>query len=250
MEYTQLFWQCDFSDFKAGLAKDPDTGEIVCLICGARFCPGRVYPDADGWFDAPAMAARHHQAVHGGMFAQLLGLDRRLSGMTERQLELAALFHSGVPDVEIAKRLGGLSVSTVRNHRFALREKAKQARIFLAIYELAEASRPARDAFAPIHRGATVVDERYAITRAESDAIIAKFMPSGKLERFPSKEKQKLPLLRYLAALFQSGRRYTEKEVNAVLGAVYADYATLRRYLIEYGFMEREPDCSAYWLKE
>jgi DNA-binding CsgD family transcriptional regulator len=249
MEYSQLFWQCDFSDFKAGLTRDPDSGDFVCLACGATFQPGRVYQEGDAWFDAKAMAARHVEAAHGGMFAHLCGLDRRLSGMTERQLELAALFRSGVQDAEIARRLGGLSVSTVRNHRFALREKARQARVFLAIQELAEAARPSCDAFVPAHGGGTAVDERYAITQAESQAILAKFMPSGRLERFPAKEKQKLPILRRLASLFQPGRRYTEKEVNAILGDVFADYATLRRYLIEYGFMEREPDCSAYWLK-
>ncbi|RIJ63707.1 DUF2087 domain-containing protein [Rummeliibacillus sp. POC4] len=28
------------------------------------------------------------------------------------------------------------------------------------------------------------------------------------------------------------------------------DYVSLRRYLIEYGFMERTDDCSIYWVKE
>jgi len=28
------------------------------------------------------------------------------------------------------------------------------------------------------------------------------------------------------------------------------DHATLRRYLIEYGFLERTQDCGTYWVKE
>lgn len=56
--------------------------------------------------------------------------------------------------------------------------------------------------------------------------------------------------LREVAGLFQSGRRYGEKEVNGILQEVYDDYVTLRRYLIEHGFLDRKPDGSQYWLKE
>ena len=70
-----------------------------------------------------------------------------------------------------------------------------------------------------------------------------------KLKVFSSKEKKKIVILRKLAEQFQPGRKYTEKEVNEILGAVYDDYAMLRRYLIEYGYMERTKDCSSYWLK-
>jgi hypothetical protein len=30
---------------------------------------------------------------------------------------------------------------------------------------------------------------------------------------------------------------------------VYDDYVTVRRYLIEYGFLDRKDDGSQYWLK-
>ena len=48
---------------------------------------------------------------------------------------------------------------------------------------------------------------------------------------------------------FQIGKIYGEKEVNQILKMVYEDYVTLRRYLIEYGFLDRKPDGSQYWLK-
>ncbi|MEG2739993.1 DUF2087 domain-containing protein, partial [Clostridium sp.] len=31
---------------------------------------------------------------------------------------------------------------------------------------------------------------------------------------------------------------------------IYEDYATIRRALVEYGFMKRSNDCSSYWVKE
>lgn len=56
--------------------------------------------------------------------------------------------------------------------------------------------------------------------------------------------------LRKIAAVFQDGQTYTEKEVNQMLKGVYEDYATVRRHLIEYGFLDRKRDGSQYWLKE
>jgi len=38
--------------------------------------------------------------------------------------------------------------------------------------------------------------------------------------------------------------------VNEIIKNRYPDFVTIRRYLIEYGFMERKPNGSEYWLKE
>jgi hypothetical protein len=43
---------------------------------------------------------------------------------------------------------------------------------------------------------------------------------------------------------------YAEKEINEILKAIYEDYVMLRRYLIEYGFIDRKSDGSEYWLKK
>jgi hypothetical protein len=63
-------------------------------------------------------------------------------------------------------------------------------------------------------------------------------------------EHDSLILLREISQRFQSGRIYREKEINEILKDVYDDYVTLRRYLIEHGFLDRKPDGSQYWLKE
>ena len=60
---------------------------------------------------------------------------------------------------------------------------------------------------------------------------------------FPRKEKRKIAVLRHIASYFQNGIRYTEKEVNERLATFWKeDYVTLRRYLIEYGYLDREDD--------
>ena len=76
------------------------------------------------------------------------------------------------------------------------------------------------------------------------------FDENGALHHFPAKEKKKIIVLRKIMENFSPGKTYTEKEVNRVLRRIYADYATLRRSLIEYGLMERTPSGSVYRVKE
>ena len=54
-------------------------------------------------------------------------------------------------------------------------------------------------------------------------------------------------ILRQVAAQFESGRTYTEREVNEKLKAIWDDFATMRRYLVEYGYLDRAADGSSYW---
>jgi predicted transcriptional regulator len=66
------------------------------------------------------------------------------------------------------------------------------------------------------------------------------FFERGKLKDIPVNEKKRVVVLQRLAAAFEPERAYSEKEVNEVLKRFYDDFATLRRYLIDYGLMTRE----------
>ena len=82
---------------------------------------------------------------------------------------------------------------------------------------------------------------------------IAAFLTGdGRIKQIPIPNRTKVPVLEYLAGKFDEGRIYTEKEVNAVIDAwhTFGDYFILRRLLIDYGFMERVPDGSRYWVNE
>ena len=97
-----------------------------------------------------------------------------------------------------------------------------------------------------------MVDDRYLATEEEREKILDTFFSSRsplKLKSLSSKEKKKLIILSEIAAAFEKERQYTEKEVNQLLENIYDDYVTLRRYLIEYGFLDRTTNCSAYWRK-
>lgn len=67
------------------------------------------------------------------------------------------------------------------------------------------------------------------------------------LEKFPKKLKQKYLCLLWIKDVFEEEVIYSEKEVNTLLEAVYPDYVMIRRFLIDYGFLNRKSDGSSYW---
>jgi len=83
---------------------------------------------------------------------------------------------------------------------------------------------------------------------ATDKKVLHDYTLNGRLMQFPTKEKKWLIVLRWLATRFEAGKHYTEKEVNAILTEIHADYATMRRNLVEYGFMRRERGGGDYWL--
>ena len=50
--------------------------------------------------------------------------------------------------------------------------------------------------------------------------------------------------------LFDKDVIYTEKQVNEIIKNVYEDYATIRRYLVDYKILSRTTDCKQYWIEK
>ena len=234
----------EITDYARGYYQDQD--HFHCLYCEAGFEDGLIYPSetATGpWKTAEKAMQQHLQQVHQGPLFALLQQNREISGLTEIQQTILNLFAQRLSDTVIAQRLG-ISSSTVRNHRFKLREKERQARVFLSMMNLLES-----EDYLPPHIGAKMVDERYQITASEKATIIANyFTEGGRLRQFPSKEKRKIIVLGEIAKQFEPAKNYSEKAVNEILKRFIADFVTLRRYLIEYGFMQRTKDGKTYWV--
>lgn len=238
-------------DIKRGYTVCDDPRSYACVFCEKRYEVGEIYPVGNRFFDAKRAIQLHLELEHGDCLHQLIGNDSKYNTLTENQKRLMQLFAAGFSDKEIATELG-VSPSTVRHQKFMFREKAKQAKFYLAIYERAfENSTPSVTDIVPVHDNAKMVDERYIVTQEEREHILKTSFSSLdplRLKEFSPKEKKKVVILSKIAEQFEQARQYSEKEVNELLGRIFDDYVTLRRYLIEYGFMQRTKDCSKYWL--
>jgi hypothetical protein len=69
--------------------------------------------------------------------------------------------------------------------------------------------------------------------------VLRRFLHKGRLLAMPAAHSKRLVVLDHLAGLFEPGRRYPEPEVNELLGRYHPDYAMLRRYLVDDGFLDR-----------
>ncbi|MGI6392381.1 MAG: DUF2087 domain-containing protein [Candidatus Izemoplasmatales bacterium] len=89
----------------------------------------------------------------------------------------------------------------------------------------------------------------FTFTNREFKEITAKAFVSTEpliLKFFPAKEKRKFATLITIIQAFDPSRAYHEREVNEILKPIYHDWAIIRRYLVDYGFMSRTPDGSVY----
>jgi hypothetical protein len=73
----------------------------------------------------------------------------------------------------------------------------------------------------------------------ERDNVLRSFVRDGRLTHFPTVPAKFRVVLEYLAGSFETGAEYPESAVNEILQRWHDDYATLRRQLVDYGFLTR-----------
>lgn len=251
---NELFWGATIDEVKRGFIESGS--EYKCIICEEAFQKGRIYEIKSELYDAKKATEIHIEERHCSILVYLLGMNSAFTGVSEVQRELITLIAQGLSDKEVATKLG-VAQSTIRNHRYKLREKEKQSKLFLAMMDLLSENinkninKLDREVICDAHKTATSLDDRYNITDKEKkDTIETHMDDSGALKSYPAKEKKKIIVLEEIVKNFSKGKIYSEKEINRVLKRIYEDYATIRRALIEYGFMERTNDGNSYWVKE
>ena len=78
--------------------------------------------------------------------------------------------------------------------------------------------------------------------------VLRDYTAEGRVPNLPSKVNKWQVILRWIATKFEPNKHYTEKQVNAILRDINEDYATVRRYMIDFGYMRRELGGGDYWL--
>jgi biotin operon repressor len=70
--------------------------------------------------------------------------------------------------------------------------------------------------------------------------VLRNFFDGERLKSIPAQRKQRVVVLQKLLERFDPALTYTEREVNDLLRPAHEDVASLRRELVDYGFMTRE----------
>ena len=73
----------------------------------------------------------------------------------------------------------------------------------------------------------------------DEQRVIATFVRDGAIPAFPAKLKKQLVLWRWVVERFDVDREYPEADVNDILRPINHDVATIRRALVDHGFMTR-----------
>jgi hypothetical protein len=69
----------------------------------------------------------------------------------------------------------------------------------------------------------------------------------GTLKQIPMDPRKLRVILAFIVDVFPFDTTFTEKEVNTILRRFHVDTPTLRRGLVDEGYMARESDGSKYW---
>lgn len=160
--------------------------------------------------------------------------------------ELAQQVNLGEPTVSHhlarLREVGFVTLRMAGNQRFyRINESglAKFKRLAAAIEQIPPVSEP------------VLPDDRWIdeLGWSETDRqVLRDHTSGGQITHLPSKQKKLLVILRWLATLFEPDRLYSEAEVNSILRAVYEeDYVSLRRDLVDLGFLRRERGGGKYW---
>jgi hypothetical protein len=156
-----------------------------------------------------------------------------IAGLLAREPHTAAWLREelALPVTRVRKHLNRLSTAGV------VRLEADRRTYRLdpgTLRRVAEAVGPSREA--GLSLGAASEDE---------ETVLRTFFRNGRLTEVPAKESKRRIVLERIAAEFEPGLRYDEKEVNVIVGRFLNDYAALRRYLVDEGFLAR--DHGEYW---
>lgn len=209
-DWQERLYQADDDELSRGFTR----ADNACLFCNQRMTD-------------PLAAGQHVKTVHGGTLSALLALDKSFTGLTDKQRALIALWHDGVPDQELAQQTG-VSVSTLRNQRFALRQRERESRLFLMALHLSGLS------------------ARMQAPKPSKDDP-SRYFKDGRLTQIPKGDKPRVAVMLHIANQFAPNVRYTDAQVREMLAPIHEDYALIRRYLVDNGLLHRTPDGRTYW---
>ena len=87
--------------------------------------------------------------------------------------------------------------------------------------------------------------------RRQAQTGLARFMRLGRIERYPANKAERRELLGWIVSeAIRPGELLTEKQVNERLLSYTDDVVLLRRYMVDFGLLERTASGSSYSRRE
>ena len=181
-------------------------------------------------------------------------LERDLSNMLsffkalsdESRLKIVGILASGDRSVEELASLLELRAPTVSHHLSRLK---KTGLVHMStegnthIYSLNV------DSLRTLSKQILSVEKLSADDLVDSEAwekkVMNDFFEDSRLKVIPASRKKREVILRFLAEQFDRKQKYSEKEVNQIIGRYHEDFATLRRELVGAALMKRK--AGEYW---
>lgn len=165
----------------------------------------------------------------------------------ESRLKIVGLLSNGERSVDELADALNLRPPTVSHHLTKLREArlvVMRAEGTTHLYRLNGDSlrQMSKDILAPEQISSLADDVEGG---AWERKVLLQSFEGDRLKQIPMSRKKRDVILNFFAGRFEVGRCYTEKEVNAIIMRHHEDYATLRRELVDGGWMEREN--GIYW---
>ncbi len=190
------------------------------------------------------MATVERNAMTDEQFTRLLQFFQVFSN--ESRLRLIGHLANGERNVGELAQLLNLKEPTVSHHLAELKELGlveARAEGNLRIYRLNTRvlETLSKDIFAQPNLAALVPRSELS----EDERVLRTWVKNGRLVDIPAQEKKKQVVVRWLAEQIDPQRRWAEREFNQWLAQFNEDYATLRRYLVDGGYMAREN--GIYW---
>lgn len=150
----------------------------------------------------------------------------------EKRIKIAALISDRGLSVEEIAAAVELTPATVSHHLARLRDAGLVESVheqYYTVYRFRQ--QPLLDALRALAEQPAAPDLADDLARYDHK-VLGDYLVEGRLKTIPAQRKKREVILRYLAAQFEPGRVYSEKEVNQMLVTYHDDVATLRRELV------------------
>lgn len=133
----EIISDLNIEELTQGYTVNHATKSFHCIFCGEEFEEGVIYSSKNRSVNAERGIIEHIYDEHGGVFYNLLTLDKDVNGLSPVQKNLLKCMYKGKSNKEISEELD-IKTSTVRTHKFKIQQMKRESKILLALLNYLE----------------------------------------------------------------------------------------------------------------